>query len=127
LNLIDNAPDFKGYKAGEFITMGHYTPEMVSVESEDGISGLIISIVLWVSMSILSVVLIFVLEALFWFSIFIILLMLYWIFFRAMKLVFSKSATTQGSLSKSIYYAFLYTLLYSGWMFAIVFIAELLK
>jgi hypothetical protein len=66
-------------------------------------------------------------EALFWLSIFIILAMLYWLFFRALKVVFSKSKRTKDDLQMSIIYSLTYTILYTGWMFGIVYLTELIK
>ena len=65
------------------------------LEVGDGIGGLIMSILLWIGMTILIFILLILLEAFFWVSIFIILAMLYWVFFRALRLVFSKSPKTK--------------------------------
>jgi hypothetical protein len=68
-----------------------------------------------------------VLEAVFWFSIFIILTMLYWIFFSALKFVFNKSKDTKGDIVISVTYSLTYTLLYVGWIFGIVYLTEIIK
>ncbi|MCL7754660.1 hypothetical protein [Polaribacter sp. Z022] len=100
---------------------------MPSIDVGDGIGGLILSILLWIGMTILIVVLLIVLEAVFWFSIFIILAMLYWIFFRALKFVFNKSKETKGDIRNSAIYSLTYTLLYVGWIFGIVYLTEIIK
>ena len=78
-------------------------------------------------MTILIIVLLIVLEAVFWFSLFIILAMLYWIFFRALKFVFNKSKDTKGDIGISAVYSLTYTLLYVGWIFGIVYLTEIMK
>ena len=78
-------------------------------------------------MTILFVFLLIMLEAIFWFSLFVILAMLYWVFFRALKLVFSKSDETKGNFVKSIVYSLGYTILFTGWIFGIAYLVENLK
>lgn len=125
VGLKDNFPKYRGYKRGEVLaysTPGFETPD---TDVGDGIAGLLLSILLWVVMTIVIILLIIFLEALFWFSLFIIIMMLYWIFFRALKLVFNKSEKTVGDIFSSISYSLTYTVLYLGWIFAIVYLTEL--
>ncbi|WP_232731488.1 hypothetical protein [Tenacibaculum sp. SZ-18] len=97
------------------------------MEVGDGISGIIVSIVLWIVMSIVFVLLLALLEVVFWFSLLIILGMLYWLFFRALKLVFNKSNETKGSIQRAIFYVLSYTSMYVGWLFGIVYLVQVLK
>ena len=127
IGLKDNFPKFRDFKTGEFITNAGTTPNLPSIEAGDGIGGFILSIVLWIGMSILIFVLLILLEAFFWVSISIILAMLYWVFFRALRLVFSKSPKTKGNLGISAIYSLTYTVLYLGWIFGIVYLTELLR
>ncbi|WP_405199166.1 hypothetical protein [Christiangramia sp. LLG6405-1] len=125
--LEDNLPKFRSYKKGEFF--GDDTPgnfEMPTSDVGDGIAGFLISILLWILMTIAMILLFILLEALFWFTLFILILMLYWIFFRALKLVFSRSGKTVGNIVLSISYSITYTILYLGWIFLIVFLADML-
>ncbi len=127
IGLIDDFPKFKEFKPGETISHSVNTPDLPSIEVGDGIGGLILSILLWIGMTILFIVLLIVLEAVFWFSLFIILAMLYWVFFRALKFVFSKSKDTKGDIGISAVYSLTYTLLYVGWIFGIVYLTEIIK
>jgi hypothetical protein len=52
--------------------------------------------------------------------------MLYWVFFRALKFVFSKSTETKGDIGISAFYSLIYTVLYLGWIFGIVYLTEVL-
>ena len=125
IGLRDNYPKFRNFKKGDFATNIEF-PNLPEAGSETGISGLIVSILLWIGMTILVFVLMILMEAIFWISIFLILVMLYWLFFRALKLVFSKSKETKGDIGKSISHAFMYTVLYLGWIFVIAYSTEAL-
>ncbi|MCG0017024.1 hypothetical protein [Winogradskyella immobilis] len=126
IGLIDDFPKFRNFKTGDLTGSTSPTMDIPSVEIGDGIAGLILSILLWIGMSILFVVLLIVLEAVFWFSLFIILAMLYWIFFRALKFVFSKSKDTKGDIGISAVYSLTYTLIYISWIFGIVYLTEIM-
>lgn len=78
-------------------------------------------------MTIIFFFLLIILEAVFWISFFIILAMLYWIFFRALKFVFSKFKETKGKLGISALYSLSYSILYLGWIFGIVYLTEILR
>ena len=127
IGLIDNFPKFRNFKKGDIL--GHTIPDFDTPDMDvgEGIGGLISSILLWVGMTILLIVLLIVLEAIFWFSLFIILTMLYWVFFRALKFVFRKSKDTKGAIGISVVYALTYTILYIGWIFGIVYLTEIIK
>ncbi len=126
MGLIDNFPQFRKFKKGDFISHNGELPELPDI-GLDGIGGIILSILLWIGMTILFIVLLIVLEAVFWFSLFIIVAMLYWVFFRALKLVFSQSKATYGKPGVSAMYSLAYTLLYIGWIFVIVYLVEIIK
>ena len=127
VGLTDNFPKFREFKTGDFIAQSGTAPDLPSIEVGDGIGGLIMSILLWIGMTILIFVLLILLEAFFWISIFIILAMLYWVFFRALKFVFSKSTETKGDIGISAIYSLAYTVMYLGWIFGIVYLTEILR
>ncbi len=129
VGIVDNFPKFRSYKSGDFLPAGGDIPDwdMPDVDVGDGIGGLIMSILLWIGMTILFFIVLFLLEAVFWLSIFIIMGMLYWIFFRALRVVFSKSKETQGDIVVSAGYSLMYTTLYLGWIFGIVYLTEVFR
>lgn len=127
IGLKDNFPKFRDFKSGDIITQSGTVPDLPSVEIGDGIGGLIMSILLWIGMTLLIFLLLILLEAIFWVSIFIILAMLYWVFFRALKFVFRKSVDTKGDIGVSTIYSLAYTVLYLGWIFGIVYLMQILK
>lgn len=126
IGLTDNFPKFKNFKTGDYIASSGTLPDLPDVDVGDGIGGIIGSILLWIAMTILLFLLLILLEAVFWISIFIILAMLYWVFFRALRFVFSKSSDTKGDIGNSVIYSLMYTSLYLGWMFGIVYLVEIL-
>jgi hypothetical protein len=127
IKLIDNFPKYKNFETGDITRNATPKLELPSIEVGDGIGGFIISLLLWVAMSIVFVVLLLVLEVLFWLSLFILLAMLYWVFFRALKFVFSKSKVTKGDLGISAVYAITHTIFYVGWIYGIVYLTQIIK
>lgn len=125
VGLTDDFPKFKDFKTGDLIVNSGTNIDLPSVEVGDGIQGIILSILIWIVITIVTFILLIVLEALFWVSIFIILGMLYWVFFRALKFVFTKSTETKNNLGISAIYALGYTALYLGWIFGIVYLTEI--
>lgn len=125
VDVVDDFPNFRGFKSGDFYS-GHvpFDADIPSSDIGDGWEGIVVSIFMWIAMTILLFVLLIILEVVFWVSLFVILMMLYWLFFRALKLVFSKSKDTQGDIGISALYAFGYTALYVGWIFGIVYLSE---
>lgn len=123
VGLADNFPKFKKFKKGDFFSHSGTIPDLPHIEVGDGIGGVLVSFVIWLLMGILFFVMLILLEAVFWISLFIILAMLYWVFFRALKFVFSKSIHTKGDLLLSAGYALVYSILYIGWMFGIVYVS----
>lgn len=125
VGLEDNFPKYRGYKTGDLFTYNS-SPSMDTPDAGDGIAELIMSIVLWIVMTIAIIILMLLLEAIFWFSLFIIIMMLYWVFFRALKLVFNKTDRTVGDIFSSMYYSLSYTILYLGWIFGIVYLTQII-
>ena len=91
----------------------------------DGIGGIVAGIILWVVFSIVLVTLLVVLQAVVWLAIVLLLIAIYWVMIRSLKLIFSKSAECEGDLAKSVVYAFGYTALYVGWIYGISYLATL--
>ena len=87
----------------------------------DGIGGIIISILLWIVVTIVIAALLWVFAAVVWISVLVFMAMLYWVFFRALRLVFMKSRECQGVLQKSILYGLGYTAFYTCWIYVLIF------
>jgi len=123
--LVDDYPKFRNYSPGTIMERASF-PDF-GINTDDGISGFLLSLILWLLVTIGIVVLLLLFETLLWFSFFIIFASLYWLFSRALRLAFYKSRRTRGDLPASIVNALTYTALYTGWLFGIAVIIDLLK
>jgi hypothetical protein len=94
-------------------------------EIGEGIVGIIMNIILWVLVSVIISYLFFALGTVIWLSILTFLGMLYWIFFRAMRLIFKKSSECKGNIGRSIFYGFTYTVLYNFWIYGIILLTKI--
>jgi len=95
-----------------------------SPEVGDGIIGIILSIFLWFIISMIASYLLWAFETILWITILNFIGILYWIFFRALKLVFKKSVICRGNFSKSILYGISFTILYNFWIYGIIFMTQ---
>ena len=90
----------------------------------DGLGAIILGIITWIAFSFVLLLVIWFFGALLWTSILVFAAMLYWIFFRALRLVFKNSNKCKNDLSASIGYGISYTLLYNFWIYGIIFISH---
>lgn len=105
---LDNLPDVGGFDGFEI-------PDL-----SEGIAGIIIAILLWIVVAILAAVLLYFVTNVVWLSILGVGSVLYWIVFRAFRLVFKKGPVCKGNLMKSLATALLYTFLYNCWIYVII-------
>lgn len=107
------------------------TPEIGSFDFDgpalgDGIGGIIVSIIAWIVISIVLVFLLYFLGIFFWVVVLLFTAMLYWIFFRALRLVFKNSKYCRGNLAKSLGLGLFYSFLYLSWIYGIIFLVNYL-
>ncbi|MFZ6010606.1 MAG: hypothetical protein ACOYXT_09680 [Bacteroidota bacterium] len=93
----------------------------------DGIVGIIVGIFVWILFAVLLSILLWIFSNLVAAMIVLFSGMLYWIFFRALRLVFKNSNKTKGNLIESIKYGLVYTLLYNSWIYGIFILTAYLK
>jgi hypothetical protein len=127
VGLIDNFPKYKDLKSRNLTSSSLELNELPDVDTGGGIGGILVSILLWIVMTAVLFVFLIVFQTVFYFSLFIILTMLYWVFFRALRFVFNKSSETKGNLGLSVMYSIGYTLLFTGWIFGIVYLSAIVK
>jgi hypothetical protein len=96
----------------------HNTSSLLEVG--DSIGGFVISIILWLLVTVLIGFFIWFFGVVFWTAITVFVAMLYWIFFRAVRLVFKNSYKCKGKFILSVSYGLLYTLLYNFWIYGII-------
>lgn len=112
--------------------MSDKTPEMGNFDFDgpavgDGIGGIILSIILWILISVVLIFLLYCLGVFFWVVILLFTAMLYWIFFRALRLVFKNSRHCKGKLLRSLGFGFFYSFLYISWIYGIIFLVNYLN
>jgi hypothetical protein len=100
------------------------TPDL---DIADSIEGILLAIVLWILWAILVVVILWLFEATFAVVIAAFAAMLYWIFFRAMRLVFKNSSKAKGKIWDSIRLGVVHTVLYNFWIYGILILIAYLK
>ncbi len=86
----------------------------------DGIEGIILGVFSWILFSLLLLIFLWVFGTVFWAMILVFCAMLYWIFFRALRLVFKNSNKCRNDLKQSLIYSLAYTGLYNFWIFGIL-------
>ncbi|SEH33134.1 hypothetical protein [Chryseobacterium culicis] len=110
----DKTPKFNGF-------------EIDIPDAGDGIGGAILSILAWIIISILLIFLSYFFGLFFWSAVFLLFAALYWVFFRALRLVFKNSGKCKGDLLKSFAFGLFYSFLYISWMYGIIFLIKYLN
>ncbi len=96
-------------------------------DAGDGIGGVILSILAWIAISILLIFLSYFFGLFFWSAVLLLGAILYWIFFRALRLVFKNSGKCKGDLLKSFGFGLFYSFLYISWIYGIIFLIKYLN
>lgn len=127
IGLKDDFPKFKGFEGVNIFSEPVSIPELPDIDVDDELGSVFMAIILWIGVTIVFVLLLLLLEGILGAFFLVFLGMIYWVFFRALKLVFTKSQKTQGNINFSILYSLSYTILYTGWIYGLVYIAQLLR
>lgn len=90
----------------------------------DGIGGIIFSIFAWIFFTIALLIMLYIIGVFFWSVLFLLLAMLYWIYFRALRLIFKNSGKCKGNLLESIGLGFFYSALYVSWIYGIIYLIK---
>jgi len=98
--------------------------EFDSIDISEGIAGVIFSIIFWFLFSIIITFLLYCLGIFFWVAVLLFVAMLYWIYFRALRLVFKNSGKCKGNALKSLAFGFFYSFLYISWIYGIIFLVN---
>jgi len=78
------------------------------------------SILLWILVGFLALIFLWFFGMAVWAGMIVFIAMLYWIFFRALRLVFKNSSQCKGNLLKSLGFGIGYTVLYYFWIYGII-------
>jgi hypothetical protein len=93
----------------------------------EGIAGVIAGILLWIVVAIVLAVSLWVFSNIVVIVVMTFVAMLYWIFFRALRLVFKNSNKSKGDLMESMRWGLTYTVLYNFWIYGIFILTTYLK
>lgn len=110
----DKTPKFNGFE---------FDPPAVG----DGIGGAILSILAWIVISILLIFLSYFFGLFFLSAVFLLVAILYWVFFRALRLVFKNSGKCKGNILKSLGLGLFYSFIYISWIYGIIFLIQYLN
>jgi hypothetical protein len=93
----------------------------------EGIAGIIAGILLWIVVAIVLAVSLWVFSNVVVIVVMTFVAMVYWIFFRALRLVFKNSNKSKGDLMESMRWGLTYTVLYNFWIYGIFILTTYLK
>ena len=121
-NLMNKLDKLERPSAGSSEGLSHLDIPDVSDDE-----GCLFSIVGWIIVGVFGTVILWSVGAFLWAAVLVIAALLYWIIFRSYRLIFRNSAKCKNNFSKSFSIALLFTLLYSCWIYAIIFGTHFLK
>jgi hypothetical protein len=97
------------------------------IEAGDGIGGIILGILLWILIAIVFSIALWIFSNVLIIVVLTFVAMLYWLFFRALRLVFKNSNKSKGDLMESMKWGITYTILYNFWIYGIFILTNYLK
>jgi hypothetical protein len=116
-----------GSDAADLVSRPAHHGDAFDLDVGEGIGGIIVGIILWILWAILVAFMIWFFSNVLLIVIATFVGMLYWIFFRALRLVFKNSNKSKGDIIESIRYGLTYTLLYNFWIYGIFILIEYFK
>lgn len=126
MSIVDNVGDLR-----EKINSGHLKniPSLdgglnIPTIDDGGIGGILLGVLFWILAAIVISIFVWVFSYALWALTLGFAAMLYWVFFRALRLVFYHSDECEGQLLKSISYGLFYTLLYNFWIYGLFFLLD---
>ena len=111
--IVDN------FKMVDTSNLSSNITSMEPIEVGEGLGGIILSILLWILIAIAFSVALWIFSNVLIVVILTFIAMLYWVFFRALRLVFKNSNRSKGALIESMKWGFTYTVLYNFWIYGI--------
>jgi hypothetical protein len=103
------------------------TPTDVDIDADDGCVTVIAAILLWIVMAVGFAIALWIFSNVLLLVVLAFAAMLYWIFFRALRLVFKNSNRSKGNWIESLKWGFTYTILYNFWIYGIFIMTKYLK
>ncbi len=107
------------------LASGFVTPD-ISIDGDD-LGSILMSILLWIGWAILVAMAVWFFSEVILVAISSFAAMLYWIFFRALRLIFNNSNQCRGNIWESLRNGAFYTALYNFWIYGIFVFLEFLR
>ncbi len=117
---VADVPDIAGKSGGK----GSMLPDL---DLGDGADEFAAAVFAWIAVTLAFIAFLFLFETVIWAFVLLLAAMLYWVFFRAVRLVLKNSPRCRGRFSKAAFYGLGYTLLYSSWMYVILLSVKFLR
>ncbi len=112
------------HTTGDF-TSGFDAPD-IHIDGDD-LGSILVSILLWIGWAILVAVAVWFFSEVIVVAISSFAAMLYWIFFRALRLIFNNANECRGNLLESVRNGAFYTVLYNFWIYGIFIMLEFFR
>lgn len=96
----------------------------IDIPEAHGIGGFLVALVMWLFVTALAVLAIWLVAALLWAGILCFAALLYWVFFRALRLVFKNANRCRGNWAASLRTGFQYACLYTAWVYVVILAAH---
>lgn len=93
-------------------------------DAGDDLIGCLLSIVFWLVVSVGIVFALWLIQQLLVLALPALVFLLYWVFYRALRIVSGKSRICRGRLWPSLGYSLMYTALYVGWLFVVIWVGQ---
>ena len=133
---------YNGWKLKD--TVGRFTlkinfakpPDLTALEvgglefpdaDDESVGAVITAIILWIIIAVFASVVLYYVGGGIWLTLLALAGILYWIIFRAFRLVFKQSRYCQGRLFRSLIVGFSYTVVYNCWIYGIIFLSHYLS
>lgn len=97
------------------------------LEVAEGVEAFVIVIIVWVLVALFGTIFFWFIGAFFWGIILVMAGLLYWIIFRAFRLIFKHSPACKGDLIRSVRIACIYSVAYVCWIYAVILISHYFK
>lgn len=102
-----------------------FTPNIdVPSIGADGIGGVILSVLAWIAFTVAVLFALYFVGVFFWSVLLLLLAILYWIYFRALRLIFKNSKRCKDNLVKSLGFGLFYSILYISWIYGVIFLIK---
>ena len=101
-------------------------PAVGDIGGGDDLAGCLVSILIWSIITIFIAVLLAVVVPLIGNVLVVFFAALYWIFYQALRQVFARSRYCRGNWRRALGVSFIFTILYTGWLLALISAANLL-